>query len=83
MLKDTLKTENIGRRTTIDLSKELYDTRIPPFESRIFDYQVKPVIGAGRIVYSESLPLPTGNGGGGMGLIFITREWRKTRKMLP
>ncbi|MBI5826781.1 MAG: hypothetical protein HZB22_03510 [Deltaproteobacteria bacterium] len=51
ILKGTLKEAVIGRKVTLDLSKELFDTRIPPFKSHEFDYGVKRSVKAERLVF--------------------------------
>ncbi|MBI5344815.1 MAG: hypothetical protein HZB83_05690 [Deltaproteobacteria bacterium] len=51
ILKGTLKEAVIGRKVTLDLSKEIFDTRIPPFGSYEFDYVVKHPVKAGRLVF--------------------------------
>lgn len=49
-IKESLKKAVIGRRVKLDLSREIFDTRIPPGESFSFDYEVKAGAGAGSIV---------------------------------
>lgn len=51
ILKGTLKEAVIGRKVTLDLSRELFDTRVPPFKSREFDYGVKRSVKAERLVF--------------------------------
>ncbi|MBI5902203.1 MAG: hypothetical protein HZB84_01805 [Deltaproteobacteria bacterium] len=51
ILKGTLKEAVIGRKVTLDLSKELFDTRLPPFKSHEFDYGVKRPVKAERLVF--------------------------------
>jgi len=41
-LKDSVQEERLGREVTLDLSQELFDTRIPPGESRTVRY-VRPI----------------------------------------
>lgn len=41
-LKDSVQEERLGREVTLDLSQELFDTRIPPGESRTAWY-VRPI----------------------------------------
>lgn len=50
-LRGTIKKATIGRKVTLDLSKELFDTRIPPFGSYEFDYSVKRTVKAERLVF--------------------------------
>jgi len=51
ILKGTLKEAVIGRKVTLDLSEELFDTRIPPFKSHEFDYDIKHSVKAERLVF--------------------------------
>ncbi|MBI5588674.1 MAG: hypothetical protein HY889_09970 [Deltaproteobacteria bacterium] len=51
ILKDTLKEAVVGRKVTLDLSKELFDTRIPPFKSYEFNYAIKRAVKAERLVF--------------------------------
>ncbi|MBI5236682.1 MAG: hypothetical protein HY886_10610 [Deltaproteobacteria bacterium] len=51
VLKGTMKEALIGRKATLDLSKELFDTRIAPFKSFEFDYTVKRAPKARRLVF--------------------------------
>jgi len=41
-VKDSVQEERLGREVTLDLSRELFDTRIPPGESRTVRY-VRPI----------------------------------------
>jgi len=41
-LKDSVQEERLGREVTLDLSQELFDTRLPPGESRTVRY-VRPI----------------------------------------
>lgn len=50
-LKGTMKESTIGRKVSLDLSKELFDTRIPPFRSYEFDYDIKRPIKAEQLVF--------------------------------
>lgn len=50
-LKGTVKEAAIGRKVSLDLSKELFDTRIPPFRSFEFDYGVRRPARADRLVF--------------------------------
>ena len=49
-LKGTMKEAEIGRKITLDLETELFDTRIPPFRNFEFNYEMKRVKKAGRLV---------------------------------
>ncbi|MCC6502640.1 MAG: hypothetical protein IT362_05855 [Deltaproteobacteria bacterium] len=49
-LKGTLMEAQIGRKVTLDLETELFDTRIPPFRSFEFNYEMKRVEKAGQLV---------------------------------
>jgi len=49
-LEGTAKESYIGRRVSLDLSEELFDTRLAPGGSVEFFYDIKPVKGAGAIV---------------------------------
>lgn len=51
LLKGTMKESTIGRKVTLDLSKELFDTRIPPFRIYEFDYRVNRTAKADRLVF--------------------------------
>jgi len=51
VLRGTLKEANIGRKVTLDLSKEIFDTRIPPHKSFEFNYAVKRAVKAERLVF--------------------------------
>lgn len=51
VLKGTIKEAVIGRKVTLDLSRELFDTRIPPFGSYEFDYVVKRAVKGRRLVF--------------------------------
>jgi len=51
MLRGTLKEAVVGRKVTLDLSKELFDTRIPPFKSYEFNYAIKRAVKAERLVF--------------------------------
>jgi len=51
ILGGTLKEAVIGRKVTLDLSEELFDTRIPPFKSYEFNYGIKRLVKAERIVF--------------------------------
>ncbi len=50
-LKGTVKEAAIGRKVSLDLSRELFDTRIPPFRSFEFDYGVRRPASADRLVF--------------------------------
>jgi len=50
-LEGTAKESYIGRRVSLDLSKELFDTRLAPGGSVELFYDIKPVKGAGAIVF--------------------------------
>lgn len=54
-LKGTTKESTIGRKVSLDLSKELFDTRIPPFKSFEFDYDIKRPEKAERLVFEVSV----------------------------
>ena len=51
VLRGTLKEANVGRKVTLDLSKEIFDTRIPPHKSYEFDYAVKSTLKAEMLVF--------------------------------
>jgi len=51
VLRGTIKKATIGRKVTLDLSKELFDTRIPPLKSYEFDYVVRRAAKAERLVF--------------------------------
>jgi len=51
MLKGTLKEAEIGRKVMLDLSEELLDTRIAPFKSFGFDYEVGDKVKGARLVF--------------------------------
>ena len=51
VLKGTVKETMIGRKVSLDLARELFDTRIPPFGSFEFDYDVRRPAKADRIVF--------------------------------
>lgn len=51
VLKGTLKEAAIGRKITLDLSKEIFDTRIPPFKKYEFDYAVKAAVKGETLVF--------------------------------
>ena len=51
VLRGTLKEANIGRKVTLDLSTEIFDTRIPPHKSFEFNYAVKRAVKAERLVF--------------------------------
>lgn len=55
LLKGTMKESMIGRKVSLDLSKELFDTRIPPSESFVFDYKSKRLKKAERFVFEVSV----------------------------
>ena len=50
-LKGTLKEKVIGRKVTIDLSRELFDTRIPPSGSSEFYYALRRPVKADRLIF--------------------------------
>jgi len=50
-LKDTVRKAEIGRKLSLDLSEEIFDTRIPPSESFVFEYKSKRPIKAERLVF--------------------------------
>lgn len=50
-LRGTIKKATIGRKVTLDLSKELFDTRVPPLKSYEFDYVVRRAPKAERLVF--------------------------------
>ncbi|MEK7829099.1 MAG: hypothetical protein AAB256_04865, partial [Deltaproteobacteria bacterium] len=41
----------IGRKVSLDLSKEIFDTRIPPEKSFEFDYTVNKSYNRGKLVF--------------------------------
>ncbi|MFQ5736562.1 MAG: hypothetical protein ACE5GY_06825, partial [Thermodesulfobacteriota bacterium] len=51
VLKGTMKEAAIGRKVSLDLSRELFDTRIPPSGSHEFDYAIKRTVEAGTLVF--------------------------------
>lgn len=51
LLKGTMKEAAIGRKVSLDLSREDFDTRIPPGKGFVFDYSVKRPAEAERIVF--------------------------------
>ncbi|MBI2411711.1 MAG: hypothetical protein HYV24_00670 [Deltaproteobacteria bacterium] len=51
VLKGTLKEKMIGRKVALDLSKELFDTRIPPFRSFEFAYGLRRPAKADRLIF--------------------------------
>jgi hypothetical protein len=58
-MEASIKEEYIGRRISLDLSREIADTRIPPMESFVFDYLPENTNGAKKIslevwVYPDS-----------------------------
>jgi mono/diheme cytochrome c family protein len=55
VLRGTLKEANIGRKVTIDLSREIFDTRIPPQKSYEFDYSVRRTVTAEKLVFEVSI----------------------------
>jgi hypothetical protein len=50
-LGGTLKEAVIGRKITLDLSEELFDTRIPPLKSHELGYAIKRGVKAERLVF--------------------------------
>lgn len=51
VLKGTVKEAKIGRRVTLDLSREIFDTRIPPHKSFEFEYSIKRSVKADMLVF--------------------------------
>lgn len=51
VLDGTVKEAFIGRKVTLDLSEELFDTRIPPFGTFYFNYDVHNKDGADKLVF--------------------------------
>ncbi|OGA47228.1 MAG: hypothetical protein A3F74_16520 [Betaproteobacteria bacterium RIFCSPLOWO2_12_FULL_62_58] len=51
MLKGTLREYIIGRQVSLDLSKEIADTRIAPDEQAVFDYRAPLKTGAVALVF--------------------------------
>jgi hypothetical protein len=79
----------IGREVTLDLSQELYDTRLPPKGSRAFTYaQVIPSAGVKlqvRLVvhpdhfYQRFFEAVLQDGDGGQGRVHLEEALRRTR----
>ena len=51
MLKETLKTAYIGRQITIDLSQELFDTRIAPEKRFEFEYSLNKLYNGKELTF--------------------------------
>lgn len=51
VLRGTSKEASIGRKVNLDLSKEIFDTRIAPHKSYEFDYVVKRPVKGGMLVF--------------------------------
>ncbi|MFQ5354615.1 MAG: hypothetical protein ACE5DR_06675, partial [Thermodesulfobacteriota bacterium] len=54
-LKGSSREAFIGRKLALDLSKEFFDTRIPPQKSFVFDYPLKDTSGAERLVFEATV----------------------------
>lgn len=50
-MQDTVKEAVIARRVTLDLSQEVFDTRIPPQGTFSFDYETRVLPGARALVF--------------------------------
>jgi hypothetical protein len=51
LIQDTVKEAVIARRVTLDLSQEVFDTRIPPQGTFSFDYETGDLPGARALVF--------------------------------
>ncbi len=51
-LKGTVRVKYIGRRLALDLSEEIFDTRIAPLKTFVFDYPLKKTAGAKSVVFT-------------------------------
>ncbi len=51
LIQDTVKEAVIARRVTLDLSQEVFDTRIPPQGTFSFDYESGELLGARALVF--------------------------------
>lgn len=51
MLPDTMKEVYIGRRISLDLTKELFDTRIAPLKGFTFDYRIEKNTKVPKLVF--------------------------------
>ncbi|MBI5678511.1 MAG: hypothetical protein HZC52_08525 [Planctomycetes bacterium] len=50
-----MKEAKVGRKVALDLSKEIFDTRIPPHKSYDFDYAVRRTVKAEMLVFEVSV----------------------------
>lgn len=50
-VEGTLKEATVGRKVSLDLSEEFFDTRIPPLGSFEFDYEAADESAAARVVF--------------------------------
>jgi hypothetical protein len=89
MLPDSAQEVVIGREVTLDLSEELYDTRIPPKASRVFTYtavmptaavalRVRVVVHPDRF-YQRFFAATLQDGGGGAGRAQLEEAFRLTQ----
>lgn len=51
MLSKTVKQAFIGRKVNLDLSKEIFDTRIAPFKSMEFNYRIQHPVKTGKLIF--------------------------------
>jgi hypothetical protein len=90
MIADSFQEAIIGREVAIDLSEELYDTRIPPGASSSFSYeQLLPqermqlkveVIVAPDHFYERSFGIMLQDGGGGQGRPLLEEALKSTQQ---
>ncbi len=53
--RGSLKEAEIGRKVTLDLSEEIFDTRIPPLKVYEFDYPVRWPVKGGRLIFEVTV----------------------------